>query len=102
MIPIQNQQVLEADGDYAFGAMVQGRECIVEWCVTAGTATVTPGYVNLAGGFSPARTLDGELPVFGAEGGGCVVEVPNSCQLALKVEGAADLLMIVCQTLVPN
>lgn len=112
MTPTKNQAILTANGEYALEQSFPAREVMLEWCITAGTATVTPGYKNLAGTFSPARSSDATLPAFGPEGGTCRVLLPNSATPVLKVEDAsvldaeADpatvaLSMIVCQNPVP-
>ena len=97
MIPTLNEAIITADGQYRLYPETPGREVQVEWHITAGTADVTPGYMNLAGGFSPLLGLDGQPPVFAASGGICRVGVPNSGYVALKVESAAGLSMVVCQ-----
>ncbi len=100
MTPILNQATITADGEYSFEALQPTREVLLEWCITAGTATVTAGYKNLDGTFSPARSTEGTVPAYGAEGGTCRVVLPNSATAVLKVEDAADLSMIVCQNLI--
>jgi hypothetical protein len=113
MTPIQNEAVLTANGEFSFERLLPAREVLLEWCITAGTAAVTPGYVNLAGDFAPARNSDGTLPTFGTEGGTCRILLPNSATAVLKVEDAsvldaeADpatvaLSMKVCQNLIQN
>lgn len=87
----KNEDVITLDGEYSFEAWQQGKEVQLEWCISAGTATITPGYVDLDGNFAPSRGLDGVLPAFGAEGGICTVRLPNSGKAALKVENASIL-----------
>lgn len=101
MTPIVNQQVLTANGEYSFEAAPNGRDVRLEWHITEGSATVTPGYVNLSGGFTPAAGLDGEPPVVPAGGAMYDVGIGNSSLAAIKVENAVDLEMIVCQTVKP-
>lgn len=101
MTPIINQQVLTANGEYSFEPLFPAKEVLLEWCITVGTATVTPGYVNLEGEFSPARAIDGTAPTFGAEGGTCRVILPLSATAVIKIESASGLSMIVCQIPIP-
>lgn len=100
MTPIKNQHVLTANGEYSFEPLMPTQEVLLEWAITAGTATVTAGYINLEGSFSPARAADASIPTYGLEGGTCRILLPNSATAAIKVEDAAGLFMIVCQTLI--
>ncbi len=101
MTPIPNQHVITANGEYSFESHATGDEVVIEWDITAGTATVEPGVEGLVPGLHrPGRDLAGEKPVFGTEGGSLRIELGNSGKATLKVTAAAGLSMIVCQTLV--
>lgn len=101
MIPTPSQSILTEDGEYSFDLIPTGRDVRLEWAFLAGTATVTPGYMDLLGNFSPALQLDGSSPVFGGQGGMCDVGIANSGLAVLKIESAGDLELQVCQTLKP-
>lgn len=98
MTPIANQQNIAANGEYSLFVSTPARTVLLEWHISAGSATVTPGYVNLSGGFTPFLLIDGSSPAFHASGGICEMPLPASGAVALKVESAAGLAMQACQT----
>ncbi len=101
MTPTPNQSTLTDDGEYSLYDVSPGRDVRLEWVIVEGTATVTPGYVDLLGNFKPAYNLDGTVPTFPAAGGMCDVGIGNSGLAAIKIESASDLVMQICQTLKP-
>lgn len=78
-----------ADGEYALPPQDPGQPVVIEWDITAGTATVEPGYESLSGNYKPHRDVAGVKPAFGVEGGFLQADTPNSGKQALKVTGAA-------------
>lgn len=103
MTTINNNSTITANGEYSFEPLNSGDEVLVEWEITAGTATVTPGRVTLSGAFKAVLPLDGTPPVFAATGGDCIISLGNSSKAALKVESAAGgFSMKVCQTKLPR
>jgi hypothetical protein len=90
MNQISNNTTITADGDYALPLLAHGTKGLLQWRVEAGSATVTPGFVNLGGVFTAAHGLEGEEFSFPAEGGMVVMDVPpESGQLALRVADAS-------------
>lgn len=100
MTPVASLAPITANGEYSLEPLDNGDEVLLEWEITAGSATVTPGRVSIAGNFSPALPLDGVPPVFEAAGGSCVITLGASSKVALKVESAAGLQMKACQSVV--
>jgi len=99
MTPILNQQTITANGEYSFESFSVGDEVLIEWDITAGSATVEPGYVSLTGLFKPARDLTNTKPAYtNTEGGQLCIELGNSAMAAIKVTNAAGLSMKVCQS----
>lgn len=101
MTPQANESLLTANGEYSLFRVEPGRDVRLEWSFIAGTATVTPGYVDMQGNFQPVLPLDGTPPVFGETGGMCDVGIGVSGLAALKIESAAALNLKICQTLKP-
>lgn len=104
MPAVANHQTVSADGEYTFEPQPVGREVLMEWDITAGTADITPGYLSLTGVFKPFLDASaGGGIVQGAAGGLVPVLVPNSGVVALKVESAAGgFSMKVCSVLIPR
>ena len=101
MTNILNQDVISADGEYAFETLDPATEVLLEWAIIGGSATVAPGYVDLTGAFAPALLADGSAPAFAPAGGVCRVLLPNSGTAAIKVQDSSgDLEMLVCQNLI--
>ncbi len=98
MTPKANQEPITADGEYSLYQDLPGRRVLLEWEVTAGSATVTPGIVTMSGAFMPVLNVDGSDPVFAAAGGFCELAIPSSGMLALKVESASGLTLKHSQT----
>ncbi len=102
MTRIENLQIITANDTYILpGIEIKGGEAILEWGISAGTATVTPGYVDVVGNFQAFRQADGSAFTFDATGGSLSVDVPSSRLLAVKVEAAAALSMKAAANLSP-
>ena len=48
-----NQSTVSANGTYTFDPQPVGGNVLLERDITAGTATITPGYLSLSGAFKP-------------------------------------------------
>jgi hypothetical protein len=98
MTPKANQAAITADGEYSLYDLIPGTEVLVEWEITAGSATVTLGIVSMSGVFLPLKDISGTSPVFDPAGGFCRLVIPASGMAAIKVEDAAGLTMKYSQT----
>jgi hypothetical protein len=90
---IVNEQVLTANGDYFFPGLMPGHEVLIEWDITAGSATVLPGFQKIGGTFAACTKEDGETPEFPAAGGSYIVTVPMSGAVGINVASASSLSM---------
>lgn len=101
MNQITNDSVVSADGEYSLYNVQPGKEVVVEWDASAGSATIQPGYEGRNGTFRAHKLIDGSDPSFAAGYGIIRMDVPASGRCAIKVTGAAGLTMKVSQTVVP-
>lgn len=90
---------INANGEYVFPAIDPGREAVLEWTVTTGSATVVPGYQDLAGAFRPFTDTAGTAVVSAASGGSLLCNAPRSGVLALKVTSASSVSVSAAVTL---
>lgn len=89
MIDLANETEVTANGEYRLFHVDPGKRVRVEWSISAGTATVTPGYVDIHGRFAAVKLLDGTAPAFPATGGVIDIGIPAGGRAAVKVDDAS-------------